>query len=405
MATIKARGKGYSIIVDVGTDADGKRKQKRFTVRGSRADAEKKLRELLRSVDNGTYTDAGKLTLSQYLERWLREYATPSLSPRTTEGYESIIRQHLIPKLGRIPLANLKPEHIQQFYADCLSSGRSDGTGGLNALTVRHFAMCLHRALTHAEKWGLLPRNPADAVDVPRYQRAEMRIMSEPDIEKLLDTARDTTYFPVFYMALFTGMRRSEYLALKWGDIDLILGQVSVTRSIHRLKRDNSLIFRSTKTAKGRRTIALTPSTTMVLRAYKEKQEALKMSLCNEPLADSDLVFCQPNGTPLLPDTVSHAWTKLTERIGLKGVRLHDARHTHASLMLKQGIHPKVVQERLGHATISTTLDIYSHVTPGLQQVAAQRFDEALNIGYNKQAENGCDQNVTISEKGTGKSP
>lgn len=394
MSKITARGKGYTVIVDIGTDANGKRRQKRFTVQGSRSDAEKKLRDMLRSVDNNTYVEPGKTTLGEFIGRWFIEYVTPSMGPRTAEGYESIIKMHLIPKLGNIPLANLKPEHIQKFYADCLSNGQCDGSGGLNPLTVRHIAMCLHRALTHAVKWGLLMRNPADAVDIPRAQRTEMHIMSEADIEKILDAARDTAYYPAFYTAIFTGMRRSEFLALKWGDVDLILGQLSVSRSIHQVK-DNTLVFRPTKTVKGRRTIALTPSNIMVLRSHREKQEALKMELTGELINDNDMVFCHADGTPLKPDTVSGAWVELTKQVGLKGMRLHDCRHSHASILLKQGIHPKVVQERLGHANIATTLDIYSHVTPGLQQAAAARFDEAMNLSYNKRVADPCDQNVT----------
>jgi integrase len=223
-----------------------------------------------------------------------------------------------------------------------------------------------------------------------------MNIMSEADIEKLLNTARSTQYYPVFYLAIFTGMRRSEFCALRWGDVDLILGQISVSRTIHQLK-DNSLVFRPTKTVKGRRTIALTPSTIMILRAHRERQEALRIALSGETLNENDMVFCHGDFTPLKPDTVSGAWAELAERAGMGKIRLHDCRHSHVSILLKQNIHPKVVQERLGHATIITTLAIYSHVTPGLQSAATLRFDEAMNVGYNK-AIAPCDQNVTISE-------
>lgn len=399
MATIKPRGKGYSVIVDVGADVNGKRIQKRFSVKSNKPDAEKKMRELLRTVDNGTYVNTGKLTVGDFLERWLREYVMPSLSPRTAEEYDGIVHKHIIPALGRVVLTALKPEHIQAFYAD--RERRDKKPGVLSPLSVRHFAMCLHRALTHAVKWGLLTRNPADAVDAPRYQRVDMNIMDESEIEKMLNLARSTQYYPVFYLAIFTGMRRSEFLALKWGDVDLILGQISVSRSIHQLK-DNSLVFRPTKTIKGRRTIALTPSTIMILRAHRERQEALKMELCGELLNDNDMVFCHGDFTPLKPDTVSGAWAELAERAGMKQVRLHDCRHSHASILLKQNIHPKVVQERLGHANISTTLDIYSHVAPGMQAAAALRFDEAMNVSYNNSTVNSpCDQNVTNSEMDT----
>jgi integrase len=172
-------------------------------------------------------------------------------------------------------------------------------------------------------------------------------------------------------------MRRSELLALRWKDIDFMLGQVYVNRSLHHL-RDGSIVFQSPKTAKGRRTVALPPSAVIVLREHREKQK-LERAMLGIPLTDEDIVFSHPDGNPWLPNTVTHAWIKLVRRTGLKEIRLHDARHSHASLLLKQGTHPKIVQERLGHSGIAITLDTYSHVTPGLQQAAAARFDELLN--------------------------
>lgn len=169
-------------------------------------------------------------------------------------------------------------------------------------------------------------------------------------------------------------MRRSELLALKWSDIDLLLCQLSVNRTIHQLN-SGDIAFRQPKTDKGRRLISLSPSTAILLREHRAQQE-LVCRMLGKSLADDELVFCQPDGNPLLPDSITHAWHNLAHRCGLDGIRLHDARHTHASLMLKQGIHPKIVQERLGHANIQITLDTYSHVAPGLQQAAALKFDE-----------------------------
>ena len=157
---------------------------------------------------------------------------------------------------------------------------------------------------------------------------------------------------------------------------DLLLAQVSVTRSIHKLRNGN-IIFKSPKSVKGRRTVALAPLTCLVLREHRDKQGALS-TMRGKRLEDSDLVFSQSDGAPLLPDSITHAWVKLARSVGLRGIRLHDARHTHASLLLKQGVHPKVVQERLGHASIAITLDTYSHVAPGLQEAAAKRFGEVL---------------------------
>jgi integrase len=201
--------------------------------------------------------------------------------------------------------------------------------------------------------------------------------MNEEDLQTFLETVKTTPYYTLFYTSLFTGVRRSELLALRWTDVDLFLCQISVTQTLHHLQ-DGNLVFRPTKTAKGRRMIALSPSLALVLKEHREKQR-LERIMVGRPFKEDDFVFCTPEGRPLLPDTISNVWRKMVKRAGLKHFRLHDARHTHASLLLKQGVHPKVVQERLGHATISTTLDLYSHVAPGLQAAAAARFDEVLS--------------------------
>jgi integrase len=208
-----------------------------------------------------------------------------------------------------------------------------------------------------------------------------MNTWNEDDITRFLEAAKNTSYYALFYTALFTGMRRSELLALRWQDVDFTLSQIYVSRSLHQLK-DGSFIFRSPKTAKGRRTVALPPSAILILNDHCDKQK-LERAMLGIPLKDDDLVFSHMDGKPIHPNTITRAWTMLATRAGLKVIRFYDARHTHASLMLKQGIHPKIVQERLGHSTIAITLDTYSHVSPGLQEAAAQRFDEAFNFGHN----------------------
>ena len=324
----------------------------------------------------------GKTTLAEYLERWLKDYAWPNLAPRTSEGYETIVRQHLIPKLGSFPLTQLKPEHIQRYYSEMLCSGRCSDNSSLSAQTIRHHHTALHKALQTAVEWGLLSRNVADSVRPPHAERPEMLTWGEDDITRFLETVKSTPYYALFYTTLFTGMRRSELLALHWQDIDFIESQVYVSRSLHQL-RDGSFVFRQPKTAKGRRTVALPPSAILVLNEHHEKQK-LERAMLGIPLKDDDLVFSHLDGKPIRPNTVTRAWTMLATRAGLKVIRLHDARHTHASLMLKQGVHPKIVQERLGHSTIAITLDTYSHVSPGLQEAAAKRFDEAFTTRYNE---------------------
>jgi len=370
--SIIKRYKGsYTIVLNLGTDPQtGKRKQQWVSVKGTRKDAEKKLAELLHQLDMGTFMKPSKTTLAEYLERWLKDYAKPNLSPRGFERYQGIIAKYIIPQLGNIPLTQLRPEHLQKHYTACQNYG-------LSARTVRYHHAVLHVALKTAVKWGLLSRNPADAVDSPRARHNEMKTWNEQEINRFLEAANDSPYYTLFYTALFTAMRRSELLGLKWSDVDFILSQIQVNRGLHQLK-DGSYIFTEPKSAKSRRTIALPPSAILLLKEYREKQE-LERAMLARALTDDDLVFSTPEGKPLRPNTITRAWEVLAARCGLPVIRLHDARHTHASIMLKQGIHPKIVQERLGHSSIQITLDTYSHVAPGLQEAAAKHFDEMLN--------------------------
>ena len=385
---IVKRGKdSYSVVISLGTDpATGKRRQQWVTTKGTKRDAERRLGEVLHQLDTGAFMRPGKISVADYLKKWLTDYAKPNLAPRSVEGYQTIISQHLIPRLGAILLTQLKPEHIQNYYAGCLTSGRCDASGGLNPLTVRHHHMVLHKALQTAVEWGLIIRNPADGVKPPRGQPKEMTTLTEDDMRIFLEAAKKTPYYALFYTALFTGMRRSEILALRWCDTDLLLCQISVTRTLHHLK-DGSYVYRQPKSAKGRRSIALSPSTAVVFREHREKIEAERLFLGLPALQESDLVFAHYDGSPLRPNTVTRAWSNLAKKCGVKASRFHDARHSHASLMLKQGVHPKVVQERLGHATIAVTLDTYSHVAPGLQELAAQRFDDAFKVSHNTNVE------------------
>jgi len=360
----------YSIVLDLGTDpATGKRKQQWISFKGTKRDAEKRLSELLHQLDTGTFMKPGKTTLAEFLDRWIEDYR-PNLSPRGFDRYDGIVHNHLIPRLGRITLTQLKPEHIQTYYTEALN-------GGLSAATVQYHHSVLHVALQSALKRGLVNRNVADAVDLPKVRQKEMETWNEDEISFFLEAAKKTPHRALFYTSLYTGARRAELLALRWQDIDLVLGQMYITRNLHQLK-DGSYIFTEPKSAKSKRMINLPPSLTIELTKHREKQEEERERLGTQ-LNDEDLAFSHLDGRPLRPNTITRAWKTLAIRCGLKPIRLHDARHSHASLLLKQAVHPKVVQERLGHSSINITLDRYSHVAPGLQEAAAARFDDLLN--------------------------
>ncbi len=365
---IKKRGKdSYSLAISMGKDANsGKYKYQWITVKGTKKDADTKLAEILHQKDTGTFIKPAKTTVGEYLELWLTDHKL-HLSPRGFERYRDIVKQHLVPDFGNLPLDHLKPEHIQKHYTSCLNKGLSAGT-------ISYHHAVIHVALKTAVKWGLLYRNPADAVDPPSARHKEMKTWTEDQVNIFVEAAKGSRYYILFYTALFTGMRRSELLGLKWGDVDFMFGQICVRRSLHHLK-DGSYVFAEPKSAKSRRTIALTPSNTLLLKEHWENQR-LERSMLGTSASANDLVFGTVEGKPLRPNTITRAWEVLAAQCGLPVIRLHDARHTHASIMLKQGIHPKIVQERLGHSSIEITLDTYSHVAPGLQEAAAKRFDD-----------------------------
>jgi integrase len=371
----------YRVRASIGKDPITNKYISHFeTVKGNKKDAEKRLREILTEVDKGSFVKPEKITLGNYLNQWLRDYVKPNLSPRTYEGYEYIIRYHVIPNIGNIPLSDLKPEYVQHYYAVRLSTTKANGKGKLSNLSVRHHAMLLHKALHTACQLGLLQRNPADNVVIPKAKQIEMQIWDVEEVKCFLDTAISSQYYPLFFTALYTGARRSELLALRWSDVDLLLCNMSINRGLHQINRQ--YVFTQPKTTKSRRVIALSPALVQVLKDHHDKQ-ALDKAMADIKILESDLIFSTYDNKPWRPDTISRAWKSTAKRAGVKIIRFHDARHTHASLMLKQGIHPKVVQERLGHSTISTTLDIYSHVAPGIQKAAAQRFDDILKVSYN----------------------
>lgn len=290
--------------------------------------------------------------MGAYLDRWLRDYTEINLAPRTTEGYEIIIRYHLKPAMGKIKLDKLTTANLQEYYAAKLKS--------CSAQTIKHHHTLIHKALETAIEWGIIGRNVADRAKPPWVVKEEMQTCNEIEMNAFLEIAKGSMWYAPFYTLLYTGMRRSELLALRWGDIDTVLSTIYVNRSIHR-RTTGEFVYRSPKTAKSKRSIIMSPSLYSVLQDHHAAMVA-----DGKQITDSSLVFSDKKENPLLPSSVSHAWTRISKKAGVKPIRLHDSRHTHASLLLKSGVHPKIVQERLGHSSIQITLDLYSHLSPGL---------------------------------------
>jgi len=374
----KRSSNSWTVKVPLGKDpVTGRHHSQYETVKGNKKAAEQRLSEMLHEIDTGTFMKPGKTSVADFLKQWPTDYAKPNVSRRTFERYSGIVDKYFIPEFGSITLTQLKPGHLQRFYSTLTENG-------LSAATVHYCHSVIHKALKTALKWGLVNRNAADGVDVPRIRKTEMQIWDESEVTQFIEATKDSQYYALFHAFLFTGMRRSEALALRWQDVDFIFSQLYISRTLHHLK-DGSYVFSQPKSARSRRTIALSPDAIQVLRDHREDQEKLREAL-GQSLTDEALVFCNEEGKPWRPNTITRAWQTLAKRAGVKVIRLHDARHTHASLMLKAGIHPKVVQERLGHASIQMTLDTYSHVSPGIQQAAAASFDKLINPGRKTEA-------------------
>ena len=360
---VKRSKENYTIILSLPRDAStGKYKQKWISAHGKRPVVERQLTDLMHRYNTTGFLDDDNVKTAEFLERWLTVYK-PHVSTQSYDRSASIVHRHLIPDLGEVPLAKILPEHLQRHYAKCAAAGLKPGT------VKKHHAV-IHSALAAAVKWGLVYRNVADIVDSPRYKRVEMQFWEADQMNEFLDKNIDSEYYPLFYTALTTGMRRSELLGLRWQDIDLLMCQLAVRRTLKHLQ-GGAYVFEDVKTEKSRRTIALSPNSTAILSKLFDSRSG-KLAT---PEAQ---VFCGPAGQPMRPNTVSRAWQLGCKKAGVKVIRLHDARHTHATLLLKQGVHPKVVQERLGHASIAITLDLYSHVVQGLQESAAAKFDELI---------------------------
>jgi integrase len=376
--SVKKRAKdSWTVTYDLGPDpATGRRRQRRVTVRGTKREAEAELVRLIHERDRGIERPADRLSVEQYLARWMRDSVEITAAPRTIQTYREIIAGRLVPAFGPLPLQSLRPPQIQALYARWLREGRADGKGGLSARSVLRYHQVLHAALHQAVRWQLLVANPCDAIDPPRAPRRELRATSAGDVNRLLEAADAEGIGSLARAAVLTGMRRGELLGLRWSDVDLEAGQVAVQQTAQRIT-GQGVVFRQPKTRLSRRAIALSPATVQLLRRHRRDQLEARLA-AGSAYQDLGLVFGGPLGGPLDAGHLTRAWNRAVERAGVGPVRWHDLRHAHATLLLQQGIHPKIVSERLGHASIAITLDTYSHVLPGLQASAAVALDAVL---------------------------
>jgi integrase len=370
------------VRLTIGVDPEtGKQKQisKYFKTREAARDW---LAKAVHERATGAFVEPNKVTLKEWLDRWMEVYQKPKVAPTTYEMRQTLIRLHIEPVLGKAPLMKLRPSDLQDLYAGKLAAGRIDGRG-LSSQTVRHIHNILNPALKQAMKEGLVARNVAQATAPPKLIRLqEMRPLKRDEVARFLAAIREDRLYVAFLVEISTGLRRGELLGLKWEDIDLQKGTLQVRRSLARVKPEKEvsrLVFQEPKTPNSRRLIPLPEETTRELKTHKARQ-AQERLFFGQAYQDNGLVFATEDGRPIDPRNFIRRYTLLLKKAGIEHTRFHNLRHTFATLLLEMDEHPKVVQEILGHSKISQTLDTYSHMVPGLKERAAAKLNDILKM-------------------------
>lgn len=356
---------------------------KRKTVYGkTRQEVTEKITKILAEIQSGTYIEPSRMPLSQWLETWLWEYKKKSLRPNTFTSYEQNIRVHINPELGKNTLKDLRPEKLQGFYNKKVEI--------VSPATVKKLHQIIHGALQQAYKNQMIPRNISELVTLPRMKKKDVKVFSKEEQQKFMDIIKGDRAELAFRLDLATGLRIGELLALRWCDIDLVNSTLKVNQSLNRIKvfdskgnKSYNLDFGEVKTRSGNRIIPIPENIVNELKLHKVKQREKEAVETDEGM-DYKLVFCTSNGTPLEPRNLMRSFYRLSMKAGIRGASFHCMRHTFATRALEAGINSKVVQEILGHSTISMTLDTYSHVMPDSKKDAAAKLNNLFERNENE---------------------
>jgi integrase len=363
-----------------GRDEAGRQLFDYHTVHAStKREAQAALTDLLHGLNAGSYTEPSRITVGEWLETWMSDYASHSVAPYTLDGYRQIVDKRLIPALGAVRLNQLTPTRIQRYYAEELTSGRAKGEGGLSARTVSHHHRLLSAALRRAVRVGILASNPCDRVDPPRAKHVEMKAIDEVSTERMLAAAKNDGHLSLYAAVLLAanaGLRRGEVLGLKWSDLDTKSGVLTVNRTLQ--EPSTGIGFREPKSASSRRALPLDAVTLKELSRYRTRQKQQRLAL-GEAWQAGDLICPGDLGEPWRPALFSGAYRAFCHRLGVH-VRFHDLRHSHASQLIRAGAPAKVVQERLGHSSAGFTLSVYGHLLPGMQEDAVSKLADARAV-------------------------
>lgn len=375
--TVMRRSKGWAFVAWV-PDADLGRRQVWRSGFRTRAEAASAERRFLVDVEDEVSADVAPLgpTVGEFLVDWLGQSAATRRAT-TSVQYDRLVHLHMVPHLGEIRLRDLDPAAVRGWHSMLLAKPSHWGGGVLSPTTVRAAHRVLRRALQDALRWELIDRNPCDAVIAPRKADVEMQAWDAGQARAFLHAVKGDRLAAMWRLFVVTGMRRAEVAGLRWLDVDLDAGRLSV-RSTRVLVYSHVEVVEP-KTRRSRRAVLLDPVTVAALMAHRDRQAAERQRAA-EAWTDTGYVFVKENGEPLDPDRISHLFGLWVARSGLPKIRLHDLRHTAATLALSAGVHPKVVSERLGHSSIAITLDTYSHVLPSMQEDVAARMSALLDL-------------------------
>ncbi|BAV45293.1 integrase family protein [Mesorhizobium loti] len=371
---LKERSPGHwAIVIDVPDPATGKRRRKWHSFTGGKREAQVECARLISEIKGGVYLEPHKTTLAKFLDRWL-EHEAPNVSPKTLERYKELATKTIVPLIGDVIISKLKAERIDGAMAKALQSGRRDGKGGLSPRTVHHMRRVLVKALNQAVTWEMLAKNPALATKAPKVERKQMTSYDVAQTATLLNAIRPTRIYIPVVLAAMCGLRRGEIIALQWKHVDLDGKSLSIVRSAE--QTTTGVRYKEPKSGRAR-TVALSATVIDDLRRHRARlaEEQLRLGI---RIDEESFVVAQADGRPIQPRSLTHEWVRIVTDTDLPRIRFHDLRHTHASQLLAAGVHPKIASERLGHSSIGITLDLYSHVMPGMQADAAEQVDAAI---------------------------
>jgi integrase len=340
----------------------GKRRTRFVTVRGTKRDAQTKLRELLTEIDKGSYVEPSKLTVAEHVRaRVIHWEAAGEISAKTAERYGELIENQIVPHIGDKTLQKLKPADIESWHTALRTNGRKDGKGGLSARTIGHAHRVLSKALRQAARHDLVAKNVAADEGAPKVDADEVVILTDDQIAELLTKLAGRAIYSRVIVALFTGVRRGELLALRWSNTDLDAKIIRIREALEETKA-HGIRFKRAKTKNGRRDVTMPDIVVDALREHRQRQLKLRMALGLGKLPDDALVFSVLDGGPQSPRGLTGDWADVAASVGMADITLHALRHTHASQLIDAGVDVVTISKRLGHASPNITLQIYGHI-------------------------------------------